>query len=235
MTSTTQANKNPNWQYEDAHKVLIACVGHNFGPNPEENLDEIRRGRQGRGVKVIQQLQLNASHDVADLGSGCGFVDRPIAPKVKTLTCIDISPSFLNYCKNELSSFTNVAYCLAKYGKFPGIDDASLDAIFSTAVFIHFNYYDFVIYLREIARVLRENGTFLVEILNADVLHMGVEAPFVEHLRNYPSSRETHIFNVLQPFSLTALRNLAPQIGFFVERVEFLNGRAITTVLLRKA
>jgi ubiquinone/menaquinone biosynthesis C-methylase UbiE len=231
--------ENAKWDYGNLHDLLVACVGYNFGPNPESNIQQIRQDRARLGHKIIRDLGLNNKLDVADLGSGCGFVDRPIAPVVKSLVCIDISPTFLAYCQEELREFQNVSCCLAEFGKFTDVKDASLDVLYSTAVFIHFNYYDFVINLHEVARILRLDGIAMIQILDADELDITENRAFSEHYKNYRLSRTTHVFNVVHPFSLTALKKLAPQLGFSIERVnylqhEFIKKHAVTTVFLRK-
>lgn len=229
-----QANANAQWKYSSVHDLLVACVGTNFGEKPEENIDEIRKDRERVGAALRYALALRASDSVADIGSGCGFVTRSIVPHVAHVWCIDISPDFLNYCRQELAEFSNVSFCNASYATFSGIGDSSLDACYSTAVFIHFNYYDYVYYLREINRVLTSGGKFLFDFLNADSLDIAKQRAFASHLANYSRRRESLIFNVVHPMSLRALENLMPQAGFEILRVDYLSGSANTRIIVRK-
>jgi len=95
-------NLDLNWQFATDHYILVACVGYNFGPNPEEKLDDIRTSRGGYGDTVAKRLSLTPEDVVLDIGSGCGFVGRTIAPNVKHMHCVDLSPDFIGYCAKEL-------------------------------------------------------------------------------------------------------------------------------------
>ena len=227
------ADPNPEWKYKSAHDLLIACVGVNFGEKPAENLEAIRLDRGRTGTAIRHALGLKATDKVADIGSGCGFVTRAIVPHVAHMWCIDISPDFLAYAKKELAEYPNVSYCKADYADFKDVEAHSLQACYSTAVFIHFNYYDFVYYLKEVNRVLANQGRFFFDFLNADVLDLG-HRTFAEHLAAYKQGREKFIFNVVHPMSLRALENLVPRIGFDMIRVEYLPGSANTKIILRK-
>jgi len=228
------ATLNPRWEYQNVHDLLIACVGLNYGERPEENVEAIRRDRALHGRRIRQILELKATDRVADIGSGCGFVAREIVPNIAHLCCVDVSSDFLEYCKTELSSFTNVSYYLVRYGDFSDITSASLSACYSTAVFIHFNYYDFIIHLKECNRILAPGGRLVFDFLNADILEYRQQRAFFSHLSNYKAARETKIFNLVHPMSLRALENLTRQVGFSVSRVDFLPNSANTTILLRK-
>lgn len=225
---------NPEWKYSNLHDLLIACVGLNYGASPEENIDKIRQDRGHHGRRIRRILELNANDRIADVGSGCGFVTRELAPHVAQVWCVDISPDFLAYCREELADFSNISYCLAGYGDFDQIASESLSACYATAVFIHFNFYDLIIYLKECSRILRANGRLAFDFLNADNIDYRKHDAFSRHLQGYKQTRESRIFNLVHPISLRALENLVPQLGFSLVRVEYLPRTANTTVLLRK-
>ncbi len=224
---------NPSWNYDgDLHRILIACVGLNFGDAPETKLEEIRNDRARTGNVIRHKLALRPSDVVVDIGSGCGFVTRAIVPHVAQMHCVDVSRDFLNYTRSELAEFSNVRYHLIDYASLSSIESGSVDAVYSTAVFIHFNYYDMIFYLKEAHRILNIKGKLLFDFLNSDRLDVNNERTFGEHLFAYRNNRERSIFNVVHPFSLRTLENLLPQIGFRIERVEFLEGKANTTVIV---
>lgn len=204
---------NPTWDYDNLHAILIACVGMNFGENPTEKLDEIRTSRAHWGKRYAKFLEIGHEDVVLDIGSGCGFVTRPIVELAKHVICADISPAFLHYCRNELDSYDNVEFHQIQYGEFPDISDNSLDCIFSSAVFIHFNMYDFEIYLKEAKRMLKVGGRLAFDFLNADVLQLS-QRTFRQCADNFAKGREKYIFNIVKPFSATALKNITEQLGF---------------------
>ena len=143
---------NPNWEFSNVHDLLVACVGNNFGDNPEEHLPEIRASRALLGKRLVSLMEIQKHHIVLDIGSGGGFVTRPVVEKARHVHCVDISKDFLAYCKEELAEFDNVTFHVVEYAAFPDIMDSEVDRVYSTAVFIHFNFYDYVLYFLEISR-----------------------------------------------------------------------------------
>lgn len=215
---------------ESLRDIMTTCIGANFGENPEERLDEIRESRYRHGKKVCRQLQITDQDTVADIGSGCGFVTKAACERAKEVHCIDISSKFLNFTKVELEDFTNTRFHHIEYAKFADIADGSIDKIFSTAVFIHFYYYDFLFYLIEINRILPTGGLFYTEIVDSDVLKIDTMAGIKNHVKTYKIN--IHGARLIQPFSLTALNNLAPQLGFSVEHTTHV--RDVAEIVLKK-
>jgi cyclopropane fatty-acyl-phospholipid synthase-like methyltransferase len=225
--------QNPSWQYDNLRELLIACVGHNFGPEPDLRLDDIRSARGAVGRRIVKSLQLKGTDTVVDLGSGCGFAAREVAPHVAQLFCLDVSKDFLAHCRGELASMPNVTCLEMGYAAMP-LPSAIADAVYATAVFIHFNYYDVILYLREINRVLRDGGRLLFDFLNSDTLVLENEPAFMKHIAGYRGGREKYIFNVMHPASMQSLFNLAPQVGYRVLSSEFVKNSSNTTVVLEK-
>ena len=82
---------------------------------------------------------------------------------------------------------------------------------------IHFTFYDIVLNLRELNRVLKLGARFALNILDADTISVASNAVLRYPLEHYRTERETIIFTMLQPFSQTAFANVASQLGFVVE------------------
>ena len=195
--------------------ILTTCIGPNFGPNPEDKLDEIRESRYQHGKTICRILKIDENDVVADIGSGCGFVTRAACEIAKEVHCVDISKEFLEFTKIELAEFENTRFHKIGYGSIPDIKNESLTKAFSTAVFIHFYYYDFLYNLIEVNRVLKPKGLFFTEIVDSDVLKIDKMAAIKTHIASY--RKNTSGARLIQPFSLTALENLANQLGFKVE------------------
>jgi hypothetical protein len=68
------------WEAQSDHDLLVKCAGYQYGQRPEENLRAIRDARGGYGHTVGYRMRLGKDDIVLDLGSGCGFVGRTIAP-----------------------------------------------------------------------------------------------------------------------------------------------------------
>lgn len=214
--------------------MLNTCIGPKWGERPEERIDEIRASRYGYGKHIARELEINEHDTVADFGSGCGFVTHAACERAKHVHCLDLSPEFLEFTRNELGDFENTSFHHIGYASIPTIADGSIDKVFSTAVFIHFLYYDVLFCLIELNRILKPQGLLHFDILDADVINLHQTTALRNHLRIYKDSvRGDGYF--LQPFSLTTLRNLAPQLGFELVSINHIKGADdVAEILLRK-
>lgn len=214
--------------------MLSTCIGPKWGPNPEERIDEIRASRYGYGKKVCRVLGVTEHDAVADFGSGCGFVTRAACEQARQVHCLDLNEAFLDFTRNELSAFDNARFHHIAYASAPDIPDASIDKAFSTAVFIHFLYYDVLFNLIEVNRILRPGGLFFFDILDADAITLATATAFKNHASIYKTTVRGD-GNTLQPFSLAALANLAPQLGFDVLSTTHIQGADdVAEILLKK-
>jgi SAM-dependent methyltransferase len=180
---------NPNWEFKTDHDLLIACVGHNFGLRPEERLGDIRKDRGGYGWTVSKRMGLSRDDVVMDFGSGCGFVGRNIAPQIKALHCVDISPDFLGFCRRELAEFPNVECHLIDYADFSAVKDKGITRVYSTAVWIHFNFYDLYHHLTALAALLPRGGLLYFDYLDPEGLKVSDRRIFNEHACGYLHNR----------------------------------------------
>lgn len=209
---------NQNWQVGSEHEALIACVGQNFGPNPETKLDEIREDRGGYGHTIASRLGLTREDIVMDIGSGCGFVGRTIAPHVKRLYCVDISRQFIAYCANELQEFDNVECYLIRYADFKPVKDTKINRVYGSAVFIHFNYYDFYHYLKALNALLPLQGRVYFDYAEPEGIVDANSRIFASHADGYFYDRE-RIFTLVNYNSISALEVIFGHTGFaLVER-----------------
>lgn len=204
---------NPNWEFKSDHDILVACVGYNFGPKPEEKLEDIRKSRGGYGYTVARRMRLGPSDIVLDIGSGCGFVGRTIAPQVQQLHCVDLSPDFLRYCAKELAEFDNVRCHLINYADYTAVKGAHINKVYSTAVWIHFNYYDFHHNLAALREVLPVGGEIYFDYADPAGLRDGDGRIFAEHASGYRNNRES-IFNLVQYNGESAVRAVLEAAGY---------------------
>jgi cyclopropane fatty-acyl-phospholipid synthase-like methyltransferase len=227
---------NLNWEYKSQHELLVACVGYNYGPTPADRLDDIRREREHNGRLVASRMGLRSSDIVMDLGSGCGFVARPIARACKQVYCADISPDFLRFCEQELAEFPNVScQLLSKYADFSALEGKGINRVYSTAVWIHFNFYDMYHHLTALHRLIPVGGSLYFDYADPSGITPGAEHSeriLAEHLSAYRHDRET-IFTLVQYNSLSAVQYLLDRIGFRLTAV-FHHRAALTSVLAER-
>jgi hypothetical protein len=202
----------------DLHDLLVACVGHNYGPNPEEKIDEIRQSRGAYRSTIAERLSLTKEDTVLDMGSGCGFIARAMAPYVKQIHCADVNEGFLQFCKTEVSQFGNVACHLVGYADFTPLRQLGINKVYSTAVWIHFNFYDFVLNLGALNKILPISGSLYFDYADAQGLKVSDRKIFNTHLRSFEEDK-TFIRVHVQYTSEGAVKTAADMTGFEVKEI----------------
>ncbi|MHA1508623.1 MAG: class I SAM-dependent methyltransferase, partial [Promethearchaeota archaeon] len=117
---------------------------------------------------LLAELNLNGTESVLDFGSGTGVLAKKIIVKLSnggTLTCLDLSESFLNKVRKKLRKYANVDYILGDIQEM-NIPSNSFDKIVITWVIHHIE--DVVRFglLQSIVNTLKPNGEiYVVEFL----------------------------------------------------------------------
>jgi ubiquinone/menaquinone biosynthesis C-methylase UbiE len=202
----------------DLHDLLIHLIGHRFGPNPEDKMDEIRAERAGYMGRFIKLASIKPHETVLELGSGCGFGTRALATVAKNVIACDISPAYLDFAKRELNSEDNIRFELIKSRDLSSVADHSVDKVVSSAVFIHMNLYDIYLYLVEFKRILKPGGRVAFDFANMHRLTWGMRSKqaieefleLADHYRQYPES----VAGLIQWNSARGIKGAARLAGF---------------------
>ena len=229
QTSTPEEMK-LSWDFANKRELLYSLVGFDFGMEPEKKLDEIRAYKQKESAFLLDTLKVSKNDVVLDLGSGCGFVARVVAPLCRQLYCVDISSEFLRFAQDELCQFKNVAFHRMPFADLHYLDDKQITKGYANAVFIHFNFFDVVLYLREIYRVLTPGGLFLFGLSNTDCLDIHGDRYFPLVLSHYLQDRTSP--TLMKWNSAHGVCSAARQIGF--EAAEVWVGHGSAMILVRK-
>jgi ArsR family transcriptional regulator len=115
-----------------------------------------------RGIeKMAEVSSVDAASEVADVGTGTGFVAAGIAPRVKRVVDIDNSPAMLEVARENLWALgaSNVDLVIGEVSPLP-LADCSVDAAFANMVLHHAE--DPEAMLREMARAVRPGGTVAI-------------------------------------------------------------------------
>jgi ArsR family transcriptional regulator len=112
--------------------------------------------------------------DVLDVGAGDGTMAQVLAPRCKSMLCLDLSPKLLAAAKQRLAKEKNVRFLRADFHTLP-LPDQHVDHVLLLHVltFAH----DPLRVVREAARVLRRGGNLLISTL-ASHEHADVTAPY---------------------------------------------------------
>ena len=107
--------------------------------------------------QVAAALDLKLTDSVLELGCGVARIGVPLAPRVGFWQGVDISQNMVDVAKQRLVGLNNTAAQALTRPALP-FPDASFDAVYCIAVFIHMDKEDFYLYLREALRVLKPGG-----------------------------------------------------------------------------
>jgi ubiquinone/menaquinone biosynthesis C-methylase UbiE len=203
---------------EDFRGMLINLIGYRFGPRPEEHLDQIRKDRARYAMRFIKMAGVRQSDIVLDLGSGCGFGTATIARHVSQVIACDISSAYLAFARRECTDFGNVQFHAITNHDLSPVDDDSVDAVISMAVFIHLNLYDIYLYFEEFSRVLKPGGKVLIDFANMNRLFSWIpnrsqNQQFLSHAGFYRDDPRA-LAELVQWNSARGIRGVARSLGF---------------------
>ena len=128
--------------------------------------EEYLRDREQQVDLVWSALEFNTDHVVFEIGSGEGVVAARLAPRVRHLTCVNISESFLAKAREACREVSNVDFQLCRGDYLEALPAAGFDRGYSWNLFIHLDAYQVFHYLRGAARILRPGGRFAVNFVS---------------------------------------------------------------------
>jgi SAM-dependent methyltransferase len=140
--------------------------------------------------------------DVLDAGSGDGTIAAVLAPRCRSVTCLDRSEKVLQAAQQRLSGFANVAFAPGDLHALP-FPEGRFDHVLLLNVLTYTK--EPVLVLREAARVLRVGGDLTISTL-ARHEHKQATAPY------------GHVNQGYRPSALQGW--LAHEAGLAVERCE---------------
>ena len=132
--------------------------------NPWSNEDFYKTGEQDWSDFSNHWVQYGLSKiNCLEIGCGAGRITKQLSKYFKNVYAIDVSQGMIDYAKNNLS-LKNVTYTKISGNKID-MDSESINAVFSTDVFQHFdnNFYAEE-YFKEIFRVMRKDSTLMIHL-----------------------------------------------------------------------
>lgn len=126
----------------------------------------LRRTGAWAADQIEAALDIRLSDRVLELGCGVGRIGLELAPRCGEWHGVDISSNMLRVAEERLGHLENVQFHKIRRTALDGFDDASVDAIYCSAVFIHLDKEDVFLFLREFARVLKPGGRLYFETWN---------------------------------------------------------------------
>ena len=108
---------------------------------------------------------------VLEIGCGVGRMTRRLCELAGHVTAVDVSPEMLRRCTDNMADHANVTCLLVPGdGTLPGIEDMSIDVVFSYITLQHVPTREAqVTYLKEAARVMKEGGKLAVQLRDSSI------------------------------------------------------------------
>ncbi len=142
---------------------------------------------------LADHLQVSPTDTVLEIGCGVGRVGIGMAKRCQKWIGTDISGQMLSYARENLKRASCANFSLHELSdcSLNGIQDASVDKLYCSAVFMHLDEWDRYRYVKETFRVLKPGGRAYFD--NLDIESDEGWAIFEELLRLDPAERPPNI------------------------------------------
>lgn len=113
---------------------------------------------------ILDGIQLDPRASALEIGCGLGRLLRPLATRAQRVIGVDIAVTMVEQGRRHLGDLPNVEFHVTR-GRFDAIADASLDFVYSFAVFQHIpSKRAIATYIAEAARTLKSGGVLRIQV-----------------------------------------------------------------------
>lgn len=153
-------------KFWDADSEFVAkyrriCLSPEIDSTEDEHrLKELWEEETAQAIpRILSGVPLAADWTCVEIGCGIGRLIRPLAQRCKRVIGMDLSEKMANWANEYLADLPNAEVRVNDGRSLVGIDDNSVDFIYSHLAFQHITLFEIVDdYLKEIARALRPGG-----------------------------------------------------------------------------
>jgi len=150
---------------------------------------------QATGEETLRFLQdtvgIGKEDVVLEIGCGVGRVGKIVAPLCRKWIGCDVASNMLSLTAQRLKGLPNVELVEISGYNLSGVEDTSVDVVYSTVVFMHLESWDRYNYISEAFRVLRPKGRIYVD--NINLCTDGGWKVFETHRAFSPANRPPHM------------------------------------------
>lgn len=149
---------------------FIATEGKPLNQEFEWDMDAFfEQGKKELQDKLLHDFDLPGEQfstmTALEVGCGIGRQTRAFATMFNQVIALDISKNMLSTAEQFLADFKNVSFVLGNGSNLDGIQDDSVDLVYSFVVFQHITDVSITRnYIKEAARVLRSGGHFIFQV-----------------------------------------------------------------------
>jgi SAM-dependent methyltransferase len=131
-----------------------------------EGATDLERILDDLGVEITREQA------VVDLGCGIGRMTRPLAARAMHVIALDVSEKMIEQGRAANAELGNVTWVNGDGLTLTGVEDESVDGVFSFVVLQHVPTPEIVLgYVREMGRVLRPGGWCAFQVSNDPTVH----------------------------------------------------------------
>ena len=177
---------------------------------------------------LVRVCNIVATDVVMEIGCGAGRIAHTLAPRCAKWIGGDVSVNMLGHAAEALQGVPNIELVALAGSDLRAIDDATLDVVYCTVVFMHLDEWDRFRYVSEMHRVLKPGGRVYFD--NINLLSDDGWNFFVEQCAHEPVDRPANISRSSTP---QELRAYAERAGF--TEVSVLPAGLFVAVVARKA
>lgn len=145
----------------ETSEALKARVREQFGATAQAYVTS-RRHASGRDLdRLVELAECRAEDEALDIATGGGHTALALAPHVHRVVASDLTPKMLEAAEGFIrgNGISNVTFAIAEAENLP-FDDAGFDIVSCRIAPHHFA--DVPAFCREVARVLRAGGRFVL-------------------------------------------------------------------------
>ncbi|MGH3519515.1 MAG: methyltransferase domain-containing protein [Haloechinothrix sp.] len=113
-------------------------------------------------IDEVMLPQMPEKPAALEIGPGGGRWTVELQPRSASLILADISPRAIELCRERFGGCDNVSYLVTDGQSLNGVDDESIDFVWSFDVFLHIAPVDQKGYLAELGRVMRPGGVAVI-------------------------------------------------------------------------
>jgi ubiquinone/menaquinone biosynthesis C-methylase UbiE len=106
-----------------------------------------------------------------EIGPGAGRWSVVLAQKSRQLVVVDVSQRALDLTKEKFGPLEHVSYVLTEGNQLPGVDDDSIEFVWSFDVFVHVAARDQAEYLSELARAMKPGARGVIHHAGKGAVH----------------------------------------------------------------
>lgn len=159
-----------SWENEQDDILFYNLIGLDFGNEPWNRVPEIIASKEKEALYVLNEMGLqhaNGLHGL-EIGVGMGHQTKVYAARAAKLYACDISDSYLARARKYCADQKQIEFHYMKFGDLSFIPANTLDFAIIHNVMIHLNFYEILLYLRQVHAAMKSGGKFFFDIMDVE-------------------------------------------------------------------